>query len=913
MKLTRSGLKPHSTAPCAYEESQVSDPPLENICVPTDTAIGCGKTVLARFMYNTSAASLTLAHFFQASSNLQSTTTASFVASILTQALRWATYSATSGSLDVIEHLLNLSRQHESVLSCPIDILWSAMMKLLGQIPNTTLIIDALDEARQEYGEIPMVERLHDLIAAGNARIIILVRSSLDISSELGQCRQLDMNEDCVAKDIVLFVQREIQRCNRLRRLENEILVLVSARAQGMFLWAVLMLDYIKSAPTRNMVLESLPGCPRGLAEFYKSFLLDSSIKSQPQKLQMRSEILQLLIVASRPLSVLEITYVLGLKTSYETPDDGDLLLDPDSDIVSLCRPFVVVRGHHVELIHQSVKEYLTMEGSFDEKDSATRFPLAQCHRHMAMKCFFELLQTSNGSTNVIRRLLEKNSELTNSKGPGDRHSSTVESPFYEYASHYWCTHLLAARIDQRILFHARIFLSSSHIITWAESVVSFQRCQNVGPVIDIISRVEAWSGSLMKSRRAFLNFSNLLEPFIIMMHLEDHRGTDQYLVLLLLHRLGAYANLGLGDPYEIRRQCVEKAFLVLGPRHRLTLGAITDFAIERSVDDEAEAAEQDLASVSKAQFEVLGNDFMDTYYSRQCQAVAMFRQMKYQEALVVQNEASAGLRRILGPIDIKYLKGRLFLSKTLSALGRNEEALKLLEETWNSWSTLQGAHDPFSMAVQGFMGAVHRKLHNFELAEHHFSHALANRQRIYGNKIILTADLAINLVALKRDAGDVEGAFAMLDVAYELFDREEHFMRACQLEHLRALLYADCDQAVAALHTLKRLSREAQFRHEPGNRELYWTKLTWADVLRRQSLDNEVASLFDDLTVSQDGCLRQQESTTAEWHTVEKALRQVCGGDLATSVVLLSSISRRWKRVQDFYVPLGGPMAHIL
>ena len=64
---------------------------------------------------------------------------------------------------------------------------------------------------------------------------------------------ELAMDADTVSGDILHYVQQETHRNSKLRGIEQAILKKTQHSANGMFLWATMMLTYIKSAPTARI------------------------------------------------------------------------------------------------------------------------------------------------------------------------------------------------------------------------------------------------------------------------------------------------------------------------------------------------------------------------------------------------------------------------------------------------------------------------------------------------------------------------------------------------------------------------------------------------------------------------------------------------------------------------------------
>lgn len=787
-------------------------------------------------------------------------------------------------------------------------------MDVLNLLPEFTLIVDALDEANQETEEWPITKRIVSLCSLRNARIIILSRFSFETKDSLKDSLALSMDETCVSADITLFVAREIERNERLKRFEADIKSKLSSKAQGMFLWAKLMLEHIKTAPNGNVLLCRLDRFPKRLSDVYENFFADVGCNLDNEELALRREIFWMVSVAARPLLVDEIAYILSLHSSNRGPEQSDMLFQPALDIARLGTPLVLVQGNYARLMHQSVKEFVIGSHTSISSISSVQSTAAECHRYLALKCLFELQQCDHGSRERIKTLLQYNTDAWKTAEEADQEGPTMTS-FYSYACRHWHIHLLGSKIDQELLQRASTFLTSPQFIAWAESLIALSRCQDVGPALDVRARLEAWHNILATSDRLSLDFGNFFGPFSAMIDSENGDGSDNLVVILLMHRLATYQNFGGGEPYELRKRIAEECESVLGADHWLTLRAVVDFCVERISEDEFEDAERELEKVRKTQIRVLGRDSTDVYYSQTWQASATFRQLKFEKAIELQEEASAGLLGNLGPTHLEYLKGQLVLARAIDAAGRVNEAITIFQNIWETWCPLHGTDSPLSMTTQGDMAAAYRESQRLELAEQHFSQLLANRQRIYGSKIAFTSDAAINLAAVKRDLGDLRGALSVLETASELpshREKESH-LRACQVEHLRALLDIDAGQQDSAIGRLHCLLDQAQGK--PKNRELYWIRLTLAKISRQQNKANKLVQLFDNLVVRRDNPsapFSEDEEGFEVADTIEEALQLVYNGHLTKSAEHLESKGLSWRCVQDFYIPIGGPVAKL-
>src|ERR1700723_1862639 len=242
----------------------------------------------------------------------------------------------------------------------------SDIFRQMVQDPKLTaayLVVDALDEC--EEGLPQLLDLITWTASAQSSCIkwIVSSRNRDDIEQWLGfddsHIRlSLELNADHISHAVDVYINFKVSQLILLRNnkaLREQVQDQIRQKSDGTFLWVALVFEELRGALRRNLskVLNRLP---KGLTPLY-----DRMIK-QIQQLEYDYPQLCLLTLATaalayRPLHMLEIRSLTGLQE--EAPNLEDL-----ERIINMCGSFLTIRDNHVYFIHQSAKDYLTMNAS---------------------------------------------------------------------------------------------------------------------------------------------------------------------------------------------------------------------------------------------------------------------------------------------------------------------------------------------------------------------------------------------------------------------------------------------------------------------------------------------------------------------------------------------------------------------
>jgi hypothetical protein len=286
--------------------------------------------------------------------------------------------------------------------------------------------------------------------------------------------------------DIKSFILEELETCITLKKLAvGDIAILLEIQdaltegSQGMFLWVALQIESLCAMETDEGIRYALANLPKGLSETFRRILEKSQ---RPGSLSQR-RILELLIVAQRPLTLEELRETLSV-TPGDTSWRPDRLLNNIHGTLACCGSLVIIDEEELtlRLIHHSVKQYLLRDfrdpyngriialdahkrmaeiiitylsfSAFDSQVSSFVLPEMQTG-----KVFNDILQSTSRSMGSLSTLAlklrrsqkEANFNMANALAEA-RHDLTHDFFFRTYAMAHWPDHIHNARLSSNII-----------------------------------------------------------------------------------------------------------------------------------------------------------------------------------------------------------------------------------------------------------------------------------------------------------------------------------------------------------------------------------------------------------------------------------------------------------------------------
>ncbi|KAJ2988979.1 hypothetical protein NUW58_g3702 [Xylaria curta] len=250
---------------------------------------------------------------------------------------------------------------------------------LLHGIPTCRIVIDGLDECNPKEQKY-VLEDLLQLVSVnsrgGNCKLLISSRDIPEISSVLRKKMDIGVislsNErDSLNRTIQLFIE------NRLRYLVGErkslhigdkivedIVDIMINKADGMFLWAKLVLDSLLEVDSIRELHAAITSMPRELPQLYARILKALARDGRTDKVM---KVLAWLAFVKRPLKRHELLHGISITPETHILNKWDVL---DGSVIDKCKPLVEeLPDGSIALIHFTVEEYLRTDCSIQRLD----------------------------------------------------------------------------------------------------------------------------------------------------------------------------------------------------------------------------------------------------------------------------------------------------------------------------------------------------------------------------------------------------------------------------------------------------------------------------------------------------------------------------------------------------------------
>ncbi|KXJ87295.1 hypothetical protein Micbo1qcDRAFT_96457, partial [Microdochium bolleyi] len=427
---------------------------------------GVGKSTAMKYLFEATQEGaesdhIVLSFFFHARGSELERSTTGMYRSILFQLLR------------EVPQLQSVLESHESP-PWSLNKLRSLLSKAVAMLQTRclTLFIDALDECHEAEG-LEMVRRFQReaKTAFANAVSLRICFSSrpypvVDMRNGL----QIVLNEqEGHALDLLRYVRSELSGWPvRLQQyLENAIM----GKAQGVFLWAVLVLSLLSQDLRRGRVddsrlAERLEQLTPGLSDLFKDIIHRDQRDLEDLKLCV-----QWILYSAMPLSPQDYyrAMMLGLDSrSGKSPGPWNANAVTDevlaNFITSTSRGLVEATGSFepkMQFIHQSVKDYFIEQSGMKELFRDEAHDSASCHERLKYLCrsHYDLMKSD-------KQLFSREHQRRFPVYQGDwRPTKIISEPFNEYA----CIGMLYHAERAALGFSQLLFVSTLDLAEWRQ------------------------------------------------------------------------------------------------------------------------------------------------------------------------------------------------------------------------------------------------------------------------------------------------------------------------------------------------------------------------------------------------------------------------------------------------------------
>ncbi|KAI8648292.1 PNP-UDP-1 domain-containing protein [Fusarium keratoplasticum] len=339
---------------------------------------GAGKSTIMNFAYNQATkdtSNRVISFFFSARGSKLERSTTGMYRSLLFQLLKALPSHVEifdglehKGELDALHAMIVCQRRHpEWGVGLLQGLLRNAVQKL-GQ-ECLTCFIDALDECTEDQVE-GMIEYFENLgtcaISNGiHLRICFSSRHYPHIDIQYGRKLTLELQEGH-EKDVATYIQRRLKvgKSKSAEEIRNKM----QAKAGGIFMWVVLVVDILNKEYSRGRIFDvkkRLDAIPTGLSDLFREILSRDQNNLQDMRL-----CIQWILFAKRPLKLEEYYFaaVSGLSADElgewdpedVTRDDMDrFLLSSSKGLAETTK----TKSPTVQFIHESVREFFLKDG----------------------------------------------------------------------------------------------------------------------------------------------------------------------------------------------------------------------------------------------------------------------------------------------------------------------------------------------------------------------------------------------------------------------------------------------------------------------------------------------------------------------------------------------------------------------
>ncbi|KAF1962459.1 NACHT and ankyrin domain protein [Byssothecium circinans] len=344
-------------------------------------------------------------------------------------------------------------------LSLPLDIthkLWDTLSGVLPEIPNTTLIIDGIDELPERFlqpQDFDLPSKLATLseIDDKKTKVLLSSRSHANIRRALKDFPNLLVTEELVKEDLERFIESEITKFPALEAWSDLIRPEVLEQSEGNFVWAGLAVKELAanasmrgSGQSKDDLRESLKNISTSLDDLYTSVISKQAAVLSSDQISLRNQILQWTLFSVRPLRSDELLNAIAVQSGANPKDI-------EADAIEACGSLIKIENGAWKPVHHSLREYLLKE---HEPSKQTLVVDQKSSNLMIARCLLSYL--SDPPFSRIDEPLNQDFQYTH--------------PLVEYATLYWVHHVSNAGTDSNLQDLIIKFFSPPTIcVEWAD------------------------------------------------------------------------------------------------------------------------------------------------------------------------------------------------------------------------------------------------------------------------------------------------------------------------------------------------------------------------------------------------------------------------------------------------------------
>ncbi|KAL9561163.1 hypothetical protein ACKAV7_014518 [Fusarium commune] len=406
---------------------------------------GCGKSVLAKYLIDHKLPrSAAICYFFFKDQD-QNT---------VRQALCALLHQLFSLKPPLIEHAMPQFRKDGQGLINSTESLWKILRNAIKdpQAGPVIVVLDALDEcAESEFADLMRnVESQfrNDQLGYGKLKYLLTCRPYDQILSKFRVLLDAFPNihipgeeeSETISQEVNHVISHRINQLAMEKRFTTQIKNHLEKRLQEAthrtYLWVYLVFDYLQKhdfKKTLKGIESAVATLPTNVNEAYEQIL------NKTNKDPMVRKVLNVILAASRPLTLSEMNVAVNIDDKCQSIDDLDLEDDEDfkARLRSWCGLFVSIHQGSIYFFHQTAREFLLADSASPRTVSSElhwHHSITTRHAHavLAKLCVF-YLNFFNSNVGLLTEMDRTASHCV------DKHS------FLDYSAKTWGAHFRKA------------------------------------------------------------------------------------------------------------------------------------------------------------------------------------------------------------------------------------------------------------------------------------------------------------------------------------------------------------------------------------------------------------------------------------------------------------------------------------
>ncbi|KAL8940361.1 MAG: hypothetical protein Q9216_002852 [Gyalolechia sp. 2 TL-2023] len=357
------------------------------------------------------------------------------------------------------EVVTDMYRKHNSGKTRPT---WADIVRVFEDTTNhlntAYLVIDALDECSEDTRQ--KILRYFKALPA-NIRLLVTTRHIDEITCEFIDSPKVEIRAD--SSDLRKYIASRIASSRGLEdcirndsSLKTSICDKITTKADGMFLAAKLHVDALSTKTNKKALKKALENLSSDLNVLYDDALLRIESQNQDYR-ELAEKALRWVAYTYQRLPVRALQEALAIDPD-ETDFDNDAM-DSSASILDACAGLLTLdmESGTVRLVHYTAQDYF-------DKIQSTRFNnvhatiACDCVTYISYDCFQHPKNSSGHGTEGSTKEWN-DSEESSGESSGNTLTSSIETSFLWYASHFWAQHAKMANRDAHLSTKIQQFL----------------------------------------------------------------------------------------------------------------------------------------------------------------------------------------------------------------------------------------------------------------------------------------------------------------------------------------------------------------------------------------------------------------------------------------------------------------------